>query len=338
MAFFSICIPMYNAEKTIVRCIDSVLNQSYKDFEVIIVNDGSTDNSVNIADEVIKEDSRFRIIAKNNQGVFHARTTGYELATGEFIISLDSDDYLEPTALEEIYDCVSNIGADMVIFGNYEVLENGLKSIAPMHYPNRYIWNVLTKEELWRDFFFTNRLTTVWRKTFRRDLLQLDSIREYPRISMSDDWIHSFWPFRRAQLIVYLARPLINYCIFSTSMTRVFDPTLFATAGLVRNLQMELIRSKEVVGITEEEVDISYLTTVVKHMVYSPGKPKSKQDYMMSVKSLRENGELVDMLTQYKTKLGKLLAYPSTLFLKRRYEMLYLVKSISVRLRSLLNR
>lgn len=102
MAFFSICIPMYNAEKTIVRCIDSVLNQSYKDFEVIIVNDGSTDNSVNIADEVIKEDSRFRIIAKNNQGVFHARTTGYELATGEFIISLDSDDYLEPTALEEI--------------------------------------------------------------------------------------------------------------------------------------------------------------------------------------------------------------------------------------------
>ena len=68
---------------------------------------------MNIADEVIKEDSRFRIIVKN-QGVFHARTTDMSLRR-RVIISLDSDDYLEPTALEEIYDCVSNIGADMVI-------------------------------------------------------------------------------------------------------------------------------------------------------------------------------------------------------------------------------
>lgn len=110
----SIIIPVYNVEKFLDRCLESVTNQTYTDFECILVNDGSTDNSGNICDRWAKKDSRFKVIHQNNQGVSIARNMGLDNAMGEYIVFIDSDDWVEQSYLS---DLIINSTSDIVISG-----------------------------------------------------------------------------------------------------------------------------------------------------------------------------------------------------------------------------
>jgi glycosyltransferase involved in cell wall biosynthesis len=98
----SIIIPVYNAEKYIKRCLLSVQNQTYQNLEIIIINDGSQDQSVNICQEIAKKDSRISFYSQNNKGVSSARNYGLKLATGDYVYFLDSDDYIIPTCIEKL--------------------------------------------------------------------------------------------------------------------------------------------------------------------------------------------------------------------------------------------
>lgn len=98
MPSVSIIIPVYNAEKTVDRCINSILNQTYKDFELLLLNDGSTDASGMICDSYAKKDTRIRVIHKENSGVSDTRNQGIAMAKGEYIQFLDSDDWVTPEA------------------------------------------------------------------------------------------------------------------------------------------------------------------------------------------------------------------------------------------------
>jgi glycosyltransferase involved in cell wall biosynthesis len=100
----SVIIPVYNLEKYIGRCIDSVISQTEKNFEVILINDGSQDNSINIINSKIKADSRFKLINQDNRGVSAARNKGLESAVGEYITFVDGDDFIEANMLKEMYN------------------------------------------------------------------------------------------------------------------------------------------------------------------------------------------------------------------------------------------
>lgn len=108
----SIIIPIYNAEKYLEKCITSVLNQTYKNIEVILVNDGSSDNSLNICRDFHKKDKRIQIIDKPNEGVSSARNAGLDVCTGMYIGFVDSDDWIEPSMYEELYRMVVNEECD----------------------------------------------------------------------------------------------------------------------------------------------------------------------------------------------------------------------------------
>ena len=112
----SVVIPVYNVEKYLRRCLDSVLNQTYQDWEAICVNDGSLDNSEKILSEYAKLDSRFKIINKQNGGLSDARNTGLKNAKGKYVIFLDSDDFIHPQTLEITYELAEKKNADMVLF------------------------------------------------------------------------------------------------------------------------------------------------------------------------------------------------------------------------------
>ena len=112
----SIVIPVYNVEKYVVRCLNSILNQSFQDFEVILVNDASTDGSLKIVEKYAQSDKRFVVIShERNMGQMWTRKTGYSRAKGEYIIFCDSDDYLLPDALQVLYDEILSSGADIVV-------------------------------------------------------------------------------------------------------------------------------------------------------------------------------------------------------------------------------
>ena len=115
----SVIIPVYNVEKYLRDCLNSVINQTYKDLEIICINDGSKDNSLSILEEYAKKDKRIIIINKENAGVSAARNDGIEKSTGEYLFCLDSDDYIDKDFLEVFYNNAKQNNSDLVILSNF---------------------------------------------------------------------------------------------------------------------------------------------------------------------------------------------------------------------------
>lgn len=119
--FFSIVMPSYNAEKYISRAVTSIENQTFADYELIIVNDGSTDHTLSVAEELKKTDSRIKIVdLRQNGGLAHARNVGTDCARGRYIWYMDADDYVESYLLENVYNSLQRNPVQLIMFGMYE--------------------------------------------------------------------------------------------------------------------------------------------------------------------------------------------------------------------------
>ena len=120
----SIILPVYNVEKYVEKCLNSIKNQDYKNFEAIIVDDGSKDKSVEIIEAFIKKDDRFKLYHKENGGLSDARNFGMNFVTGKFVIFIDSDDYIENKMLTTLYENITKEKADVSICGIYNIYIN----------------------------------------------------------------------------------------------------------------------------------------------------------------------------------------------------------------------
>ncbi|WP_300266478.1 glycosyltransferase family 2 protein [uncultured Enterococcus sp.] len=120
----SVIVPVYNVADYLEQCLDSILNQTYKEFEVILVDDGSTDTSYSICDEYVKRDSRFHLFRQENKGLSAARNAGLELCEGGYITFVDSDDFVSPEYLQGMIENLKQADADIAICEHYR-LENG---------------------------------------------------------------------------------------------------------------------------------------------------------------------------------------------------------------------
>ncbi len=127
MCQISLIVPVYNAEKSLRKCLDSIQGQVFGDFEVLLINDGSRDNSEAICTEYCNKDSRFRIINQENSGPSSARNRGIDESTAKYLAFVDSDDYIEPDMLEKLYTAAEEANADLTICGYYIENEHGSK-------------------------------------------------------------------------------------------------------------------------------------------------------------------------------------------------------------------
>ena len=125
----SVIVPVYNAEKYLNRCIESIITQSYNNLEIILVNDGSTDNSLLVCEEYLKKDDRIKLITQENRGAGLARNKGLQNATGKYAVFVDSDDYLHNTAIEKCVNAQNKTNADLVMFGRFNQNEMGKASV-----------------------------------------------------------------------------------------------------------------------------------------------------------------------------------------------------------------
>ena len=167
MPKISVIIPVYNVEKYLRECLDSLLNQTFKDIEIICVNDGSTDGSLNILNEYASKDSRFIIINQNNQGLSAARNNGLNVAKGDYVAFLDSDDYiLNSDYFEKLYNACEKHNADIAVASI--IRGNDKKS--------KYIFKV-EKEEIGDSFIDKLKICDVpdsnyvWNKLYKRESL-----------------------------------------------------------------------------------------------------------------------------------------------------------------------
>lgn len=172
----SVIIPIYNASKYLRRCLTSVVNQTFEDFELILVNDGSIDNSLQICEEFRKEDKRVFIIDQSNKGVSESRQVGFNLSKGDYIINIDADDWMEPNMLFELYTVAEAHDADIIECGVYIDSADGHTSIFKHPYSQEVgqkilrihmgysaLWNKLIKRKLYTDYDIKGvRGITMW--------------------------------------------------------------------------------------------------------------------------------------------------------------------------------
>ena len=174
----SVVVPIYNVEKYLRKCIESIINQTYKKLEIILVDDGSKDESGKICDEYAAVDERIKVIHKENGGLISARKAGLKITTGEFISNIDGDDWLESNMYEEMMKNILETGAEIVNTGVIYTYENGekIREVYEANYQNCVVENPKKEEKIWRGFlyhyddFFVN--SYLWSKLFRKELFE----------------------------------------------------------------------------------------------------------------------------------------------------------------------
>ena len=167
----SIIIPAYNAEVTIEKCLNSVISQSYKNMEVIVVNDGSTDNTKSIVEKIAKKEKQIQLLNQNNQGTSAAKNSGLRQATGNLVMFLDSDDYLEENIIDK---AVKEIGKkDLLIFG-YQTVDNSSKEkaiITPFSLSKQCWEKSEIKDKVLEFLGFGVFIDVIWNKIYRKELI-----------------------------------------------------------------------------------------------------------------------------------------------------------------------
>lgn len=171
----SVIIPVYNAEKFLHKCLNSVLKQTYENFELILVNDGSKDNSLQICQEWSLKDSRVKTIDQKNQGPGAARNTGLVAANGDYIYFLDSDDFIEDDLLATAIKSIEEFKYDMILFGFNKLTIDG-KRISTIKHKEADLRNLQQQQENLAELFLDGGCFAVWDKLFRKDFLIQNNI------------------------------------------------------------------------------------------------------------------------------------------------------------------
>lgn len=205
----SIIVPVYNAEKSICRCIDSILNQEYTDFELLLMDDGSKDSSGSICDEYAKNDSRVKVIHKDNSGVSDTRNQALDLARGKYLQFLDSDDWITPNATKLFVEAAEENNCDLVIADFYRVIGERVSHKGDIEQEG-----VMTLEEYAShmienpaDFYYG----VLWNKFFRRDIVEKYHLRMDASISWCEDFMFNLEYIRHSEIFYALQVPIYYY-------------------------------------------------------------------------------------------------------------------------------
>ena len=224
--FFSVIVPIYNVEKYLSRCIDSVLSQTFADFELILVDDGSPDNCPKICDEYAKKDPRIKVVHKENGGLVSARQAGIGIAKGDYIFNLDGDDAITTDALMSAYEIISDTKAEMVSFSYRiytndklgeavdDLAEEGLydkKRLAEQIYPN-----LLSNKNMHNLFYF------LWGKAIKRELALKYQMNLHTSIIMGEDACCTTPCYLDANLVYMSKKAIYLYTVRGDSITTSF--------------------------------------------------------------------------------------------------------------------
>ena len=243
----SIVVPIYNVEKYLDRCLQSILSQTYKNLEVILVDDGSPDNCPQICDAYAAKDARVKVIHKENAGLGMARNTGIEYATGKFICFFDSDDYIEPDTIESCVTTAVATSADLVIFGYDTVIDGEMCLDTQIPCPPKMMFegeeilhlllpNVLKSgQNMGHDWRMP---LCAWNKLYSTDVIRTSGWRFVSeRTIISEDFyslteLHSY-----LKTVSVVKRAFYHYVVNPTSLSRAFRPERFErTKGFYQSM------------------------------------------------------------------------------------------------------
>lgn len=219
----SVIIPVYKTEKYLDKCVKSIVNQTYKNLEIILVDDESPDNCPKMCDDWAKKDSRIKVLHIKNMGVANARNTGLKVATGNYLSFVDSDDYAEPDMMETLYGCIKINNADIAVCdffgGEYEsempdsiCAKDALKKIATGDFNFGVLWNKLYKKEIIQGI-------------------------EMPPLVCCEDLVFNYFVFKKSEKVILVKEKKYHYVYHNSS----------ATKGEFNSGAFDAVKSKEII-------------------------------------------------------------------------------------------
>ncbi len=225
----SVLVPVYNVEKSLDRCMESILNQTFKDIEIIMVDDGSTDGSPAICDRYGEKYDNVEVIHKENEGLGPTRDRGVREASGEYIYHCDSDDWLKEDLLEKAYEAITKADADVCIFG-YDLFteENGeMKPYGNVHLADGLYTSHGEITKLFVDNYYNGFIVmSAWNRLYKRSFI-VDNELWFPALRRAQDMAYSMLLFDKLTKVVTLEEALYCYIIEpGTFKGRSFDEML----------------------------------------------------------------------------------------------------------------
>lgn len=239
----SIIIPIYNVEKYLKRCLDSVVNQTYKYIEIILVNDGSPDNCGKICDEYAKIDSRIKVIHKENGGLSSARNAALDIVSGEYIMFVDSDDWISENSLEQLNEYI-NMDYDIINF-KFSFVEEKTENIIEFNgrTENSYECDLLS----YIDKLFSGELDFfIWNKLYKRDLF--DGVR-FPEGRNYEDLATIYKLYFKAKSIIVTDYTLYYYWLGNSNS--------ITSNSTVKNMTDYLVSAKEIYKVNKNYLQIN---------------------------------------------------------------------------------
>ena len=213
----SVIIPVYKVEKYLCRCVDSVLEQTYTNMEIILVDDGSPDNCPVMCDEYARQDSRVKVIHQENAGLSGARNAGIDMAQGQWLAFVDSDDYLAADFLERLYQACVDTGSSLSVC-RWEYVRG---ETIPEHGTGET--RVYTGREMLANLYVPDGayFVVAWNKLYRKELFE--DIR-YPLGRIHEDEATTYRIYDKVKKAAYVDRSLYGYFVTPVSITRGFNP------------------------------------------------------------------------------------------------------------------
>ena len=274
----SIIVPVYNSEKYLGACIDSILSQSFRDFELILVDDGSRDSSPHICDDYAQKDRRVKVIHKENGGVSSARNAGLSAVGGGYLCFLDSDDTLEPSALQLMYQSISNENVDLVIAGYNRYDEDGTKIFGMSNSAVDLISHEAALEEMYTPRS-GNYQGYLWNKLFRKSIVEQAKLAFDESISFNEDRLFiTQYLCASSRDVAYTTTPVYNYVVRSTgamgSLENSYNPkfsTDFDAYVRMKNAVFAYTKDKRLRQLAVKGICHSYINNhklMVKHDGY----------------------------------------------------------------------
>ncbi len=304
----SVVLPIYNVEKYLEKCIESVVNQTYKNLEIILVDDGSPDNCPEICDRWAEKDNRIKVVHKKNAGLGMARNSGIENATGDYICFFDSDDFVELNTIEKAYKSIEESSADVVCFGFTSVDENEIAINSFMPSPPK---NIFEGEEVQSDFL-PNLIYSLPSENWRLNMsscmamFSMELIRKInwkfvsEREILSEDVYSLIELYKYVNKVVILNEALYFYRENTSSLSRTYRKDRFQKVKRCYELTASLCRKLKLGNENENRVALTFLSNTIAAMKQISMSDMSFKEKMNELKTILDNNTLFCVFADWK--------------------------------------
>lgn len=335
----SVIVPIYNSERNLSRCIESIINQTYKEIELILINDGSRDRSGQICDLYAEKDDRIIVVHKNNSGVSDTRNEGIKLSSGKYLQFVDSDDYLDENMIEILLNVVQHGDPDMVICG-YKIIDNRTGNYVLTDYlQDEMNFGFERFLAIYADLYLKNYLNSPWNKMYKASLIEKEKILFEPKLDLGEDLIFNLEVIKKCDKFSFIYSCPYNYVEYNhETLSAKYRENLYEIIKSLFKQVIELYTDVDNYAAEINKMQQAYTRTLLTNVVLHIADHICLRDYdiyLKKAKKVRQDEILTQTINNIElySNREKLLAL---LFQHNMYLFIFIYTKIRIFIKNML--